>query len=333
MAQLRDSLLKIENIKLELENTLEKLDFNPENTKTELIREFLGIALNDTYVTTLADFLECVAMKKSDNDSIDLAIIQLKDKTTPNSVKTIFPLKSQKNIEPLKLNDNVYMIGFNYGISLANTSSGIKSQFTQGTITQEPDQNKILYSIPTLPGSSGSPVLDKWGNLFAINFGKILEYQGFSFGIPSIALADLYYNHTTEFDQEYLNLTSKELGLDLTVPETLRFSSEIRGFLKAEGDRDFNTIYSYFSPQIRRYYDIINPDFSGLKSIYEKLWGYSIYSRNDIKAIEEINDSTYNVQINYRYFDKKKLVELNEKSTIQFLFDSNGKIIEIFKND
>ena len=178
--KIKDEYSTTKNDVLELEQLLEKLDFNPDNTTTELKRVFLGIAFDDTHVTSFNDFKECVAIKKASEDEIDLAIIQLKDKTTPTKIKSTFSLRNQNEIEPLKLNDNVYMIGFNHGISLANTGNGIKSQFTQGTVTQDPDDNRVLYSIPTLPGSSGSPIIDKWGNLVAINYAKTGDFQGFS---------------------------------------------------------------------------------------------------------------------------------------------------------
>jgi S1-C subfamily serine protease len=190
--KVKDEYTNRKNEIIELERYLENLDFNPNNTITELKRIFLGIALDDTHVTSANDFIECVAIKKSDVEEIDLAIIQIKNKTTPTSATKIFDLNNITLKKELALNDKVFMIGFNHGILLANTGNGIKSQFTQGTITQDPDQNKILYSIPTLPGSSGSPIIDEWGNLVAINFAKTGDFQGFSFGIPSLALNNLF---------------------------------------------------------------------------------------------------------------------------------------------
>lgn len=190
-SQIRESYASKKNKIVELEKYLGEIDFNPNNTSTELKRIFLGVAYDDTHVTSFNDFSECVAIKKSDVEEIDLAIIQLKNKTTPANISQYFKIEDIKS-KDLNLNDEVFMIGFNQGIILANTKNGIKSQFTQGTITQDPDQDKILYSIPTLPGSSGSPIIDKWGNLVAVNFLKTRDYQGFSFGIPSIALHNLY---------------------------------------------------------------------------------------------------------------------------------------------
>ena len=75
------------------------------------------------------------------------------------------------------------MIGFNQGPTLALTNNGIKAQITQGYISQNTDNIKIMYSIPALQGSSGSPVVNQYGELVAINFAGINGTQGFNYGI------------------------------------------------------------------------------------------------------------------------------------------------------
>lgn len=75
------------------------------------------------------------------------------------------------------------MIGYNQGPTLALTNDGIKVQITQGYISQNTDSIKIMYSIPALQGSSGSPVVNQYGELVAINFAGINNTQGFNYGI------------------------------------------------------------------------------------------------------------------------------------------------------
>jgi S1-C subfamily serine protease len=138
-------------------------------------------------------------IKESNNEDVDLALIQTKSKTFNKMPDTIFnfddnnpnAFENNSNREawdinnPIKINDDVFMIGYNRGFTLANTNQGIKSQFTSGKISQDPkNQSTILYTIPTLEGSSGSPIVDKWGNLVAVNFAKITNSQNFGFGIP-----------------------------------------------------------------------------------------------------------------------------------------------------
>lgn len=328
--KLKDEYSDRKNKIIELEQYLENLDFNPNNTTTELKRIFLGIALDDTHVTSENDFIECVAIKKSNIEEIDLAIIQIKNKTTPSSATKVFDLKNITSKKELALNDKVFMIGFNHGISLANTGNGIKSQFTQGTITQDPDQNKILYSIPTLPGSSGSPIIDEWGNLVAVNFAKTGDFQGFSFGIPSLALNNLYENKSnSDFSNSYKESSPVQTTSKKAIRE-VNYSKTIRNFLKAEEKRDFDTIYGYLSPKFSRYYDITDPSYSKLKNRYEYLWGFTSNSKNVVKSIDRINDYIYDLETKYTYYNHRKEREFTVNSTVRFLFDDNGKIIETY---
>ena len=67
----------------------------------------------------------------------------------------------------------------------------MSNQITQGTISQVPDKDQVLYSIPTLPGSSGSPVWDENGDLIAINYAGMTNTQGFNYGVLSKHLIKL----------------------------------------------------------------------------------------------------------------------------------------------
>ncbi len=188
-------LIEKRNNLLRIYDNIKELDINGSTSK--LVIHKLGIAYNESYVTEFDDLQECVVVKTSEDEKIDLALIQTKNKSFDKKPTVIFNFidnnpnlknssnNKQRNIKkPVKINDDVYMIGFNSGFELANTKQGIKSQFTGGKISQEYDGVRVLYTIPTLSGSSGSPIVDKWGNLVAVNFAKMREGQGFSFGVP-----------------------------------------------------------------------------------------------------------------------------------------------------
>lgn len=337
-SQLRDEYSNKNIDILELEQLLEMLDFNPDNTQTVLKRVFLGIAFEDTYVTSINDFKECVAIKRSSEDAIDLAIIQLKDKRTPQHIANVFSLESTINAETPKLNDNVYMIGFNHGISLATTDYGIKSQFTQGTITQDPDNSRILYSIPTLPGSSGSPIVDKWGNLIAINFAKIEDFQGFSFGIPSYQLANLYKN-ASYVDQEPLtvksNISTKnkiEESSNRNLPKSdSYYQSEIRSLLEAEDQRDFNQVIKYYDlKKMKRYWDHQSPSYDDLSKAYFRSWNLTSSSSNKINTITKEWERIFVVNLDFTFYNTKKQEWKTVNSKVRFVFGENDKIIEVY---
>lgn len=49
----------------------------------------------------------------------------------------------------------------------------------------------MMYSIPTLQGSSGSPVINQYGELMAINFAGLSTTQSFNYGIKVNKLKEL----------------------------------------------------------------------------------------------------------------------------------------------
>ena len=172
----------------------------------------LGIAYNNTHIEDFNDFLKgnpCTVRKISRHENADLAIIQLKKKQTPQHAH-IFDvsgkvMKEKESKSPgdyinqmlfgetpmvetdadqLKMDQQLFMIGYNHGIVIAQTNEGIKAQMTSGKITQLPDGVRLLYSIPTMQGSSGSPVFDEDGTLRGVNFAKATLNDDFNFGIP-----------------------------------------------------------------------------------------------------------------------------------------------------
>lgn len=161
----------------------------------------LGIAYNDTHVTNMSDFHPCVTV--ADDPSHDLALIQLKDKTTPEG-KHIFKVPDGKksnaskgedsnaaNNKGIKVGKKLYMIGFNLGPALALTNQGVKAQVTSGEVSQNTDDSRIMYTIPALHGSSGCPVIDEYGKLIAINYAGLDITQNFNYGVKANHLKKL----------------------------------------------------------------------------------------------------------------------------------------------
>ena len=165
-----------------IEKILEHIDDMDMNDAEFNTYSKVSIAYNDMHVIKFEDFKPCTVISVSDDEAVDLATIQLDDCTTPEDCY-IFQLRD--NDEQLTLDQKLYMIGFNRGFSIAKTAQGIRSQCYSGNVTQKDDGEKILYSIPSQSGSSGSPVIDEYGNLVAVNFAGYTGTQGFNYGIPS----------------------------------------------------------------------------------------------------------------------------------------------------
>lgn len=186
LAQERDSLQEAVN----MVNSLGGMDYEA------TLHTDIGVAFNDTHVTNMTDFHDCVTV--ADDPEHDLAIIQLKDKITPEG-KHVFKVPRGKRSEKsdsdkedeegskkeksVKVGKKLYMLGFNLGPALALTNQGVKAQVTSGEVSQDTDDSRIMYTIPALHGSSGSPVIDVYGKLVAINFAGLDMTQNFNYGV------------------------------------------------------------------------------------------------------------------------------------------------------
>lgn len=159
----------------------------------------VSIAYNGTHAEADSGFYECTLI--AENEHADLALLQLEEKKTPEG-KHIFvvtdgdPLSDYSFMDKLgkfvgnDKNSELIMIGFNLGPVLAQTSQGLKAQVTTGAVSQE-DDNRLMYTIPALHGSSGSPVVNRKGELVGVNFAGLDMTQNFNYGIKVRRLYDL----------------------------------------------------------------------------------------------------------------------------------------------
>lgn len=142
----------------------------------------IAVALHDS----TDEWLPCTVEKVADEEGVDLGILQLSNKTTPNTVVNIVSLEnSVTDDKALKPGEKAVMIGYPLGEDLAITNSGVKVQLYNGQISKESDGTKIQYSVTSTHGASGAPVFNHCGQLIAVNFSGVEQVQGYNFGIVS----------------------------------------------------------------------------------------------------------------------------------------------------
>lgn len=151
-----------------------------------------GIFMNNgQYDEKLKGYIRCQSTKISDDPRIDLAMIQTRDKQLPAGAE-IIDLERISNYTPgkndLKLGEQLYMLGFNNGVEMAATTKGFKAQLTDGKTSRIDDEFNVMYTIPALPGSSGSPVMDQYGQLVCVNFAGIKNSQSFNYGVSPVKI-------------------------------------------------------------------------------------------------------------------------------------------------
>jgi len=108
------------------------------------------------------------------------------------------------------------------------------------------------------------------------------------------------------------------------------FSDQIRSFLQAEDNRDFNTIYSFYAPEIIKYWSFKYPSIDKLKREYTSSWNRTIYSQNNIERIEKVTDYSYIVYLDYEFQQYSREYPSHVSSELQFVFTEDGKISELY---
>ena len=124
-------------------------------------------------------------------------------------------------------------------------------------------------------------------------------------------------------NREYENNTNNDYYSDA--------ESTISDFLSAENSRDFEYIYSFYSPYLRRYFGLNNPTYSSLQNLYTKSWNSNSFSKNTVVTIDQIVENEFLVRINYEWQRYSSPSKFNSKyDNLKFVLDNENRIIEVY---
>lgn len=155
-----------------------------------------SVAFVNSIIETWDDFIGCSLRASGDPGGVcekDVAIIQLKNKDRDVPHDAFIFTVPEKDIMDGDIPDDydITVLGYNHGIQLADIKNGIHPQPQPGKVTIKNEEYRIGYNANTLGGSSGSPVLNKKGQLVAVNNSGLADAQGFSYGIRTKFLREL----------------------------------------------------------------------------------------------------------------------------------------------
>ena len=192
------------------------------------------------------------------------------------------------------------------------------------------NDHKVNSSQKEIPKRTIEPQSEKTGNSLKIVFVFL--------GIVIIASGLFYFlnanNEAESTNSSTNNLQGQNPGqteIDDSEPVPI-VNNELflKQFLQAEDNRDFDKIYSFFAPNMKRYWSFEYPSYDKLRKEYLASWNRSQYSRNNIQQIEKITDLSFNVYIDFEFLQYNHENEKHVNSELRFVFDENGKIMEMY---
>lgn len=155
---------------------------------------FITLGYPGNYYTHEDEFQRCNVLKVSDNRDIDLAILQLNNKTTPKEIKYLFNPDNyySDRLDPLK--DQLYVIGYPAGITwgMDDKSKSLEPSIRETKCSKEPGRYDFEFQANSVGGSSGSPVFNNNGQLVGILYGSYSVAGGATKAVHSKFLKKLY---------------------------------------------------------------------------------------------------------------------------------------------
>jgi len=132
--------------------------------------DYITVGYPGRYYTHIDEFERCNVLGESEDENIDLGILQLNTKKTPNDIKYIFDINylREEKLEPLQ--DKLFTIGYPLGelAGLDEKSKTLEPAIRETKCSKEPSRYTFDFQESSVGGSSGSPVFDEKGRLCGV---------------------------------------------------------------------------------------------------------------------------------------------------------------------
>ncbi len=156
--------------------------------------DYITVGYPGNYYTSEDEFQRCNVLKVSDDANIDLAILQLNNKTTPKNIKKVFSpdMIYKETLRPQK--DVLYTIGYPAGIAwgLDDKSKSLEPNIRETKCSKEPGKYEFEIQANSVGGSSGSPIFNTEGQLVGVLSGGYTVAGGSTKAVHGKFLKKMY---------------------------------------------------------------------------------------------------------------------------------------------
>jgi V8-like Glu-specific endopeptidase len=128
------------------------------------------------------EFQRCDVISESKDPDIDVALLQLNDKKTPDHVELVFSPSQfvEERLVPLK--DKLFTIGYPAGLNWAldKKAKSLEPSIKETKCSKEPSKYDFELQESSVGGSSGSPIFNEAGQLVGVLWGGTSIAGGFT---------------------------------------------------------------------------------------------------------------------------------------------------------
>lgn len=138
--------------------------------KIEGKMDYITVGFPGRHYTHNDEFQRCYVVAESGNIEKDVALLQLNDKKTPESVTTFLDINQIQTKDLVPMADRLYTIGYPNGIDwgLATTANSLEPNIREVKCSKLPGQYDFEVQESSIEGSSGSPIFNTNGQLVGI---------------------------------------------------------------------------------------------------------------------------------------------------------------------
>ena len=183
-----NDVMYVENV-MKITDRLRKARYNISG-----VIDYISVGYPGRYYTHEDEYQRCNVLRVSDTGDIDLAILQLNDKKTPDDIKVVFrPDRFYTGrLEPLK--DALYTIGYPAGKYWAqdDKTKSMEPSIRETKCSKEPGRYDFEFQANSIGGSSGSPVFNKYGELVGVLYGGYSLAGGATKAVHAKYLKQMY---------------------------------------------------------------------------------------------------------------------------------------------